>query len=85
MNFQLASDGNGGNDLVYAGAGADQFRLSGTDRTAGQHATDTIFDLNFAKGDSLVFYDYSAGSFASNGAHPSTVLEPARVSAPAPW
>jgi autotransporter-associated beta strand protein len=68
-------NGGGGNDLMYAGAGADQFRFNGTDQAAGQHATDTVFDLNFAKGDSLVFYDYSAGSFASNGAHPATVLD----------
>ena len=67
--------GGGGNDLLYAGTGADQFRFDGTDQAAGQHATDTVFDLNFAKGDSLVFYDYAAGTFASNGAHPSTVLD----------
>jgi Ca2+-binding RTX toxin-like protein len=65
----------GGNDLLYAGQGADQFRFNGTDQKAGQHATDTVFDLNFAKRDSLVFYDYEAGSFASNGAHPATVLD----------
>lgn len=68
-------NGGGGNDLLYAGAGADQFRFNGTDEKAGQHATDTVFDLNFSKGDSLVFYDYEAGSFASSGAHPATVLD----------
>jgi autotransporter-associated beta strand protein len=68
-------NGGGGNDLMYAGVGADQFRFNGTDEAAGQHATDTVFDLNFAKGDSLVFYDYEAGTFASNGAHPATVLD----------
>lgn len=67
-------NGGGGNDLLYGGAGADQFRFNGTDQKAGQHATDTVFDLNFSKGDSLVFYDYEAGSFASSGAHPATVL-----------
>lgn len=68
-------NGGGGNDLLYGGAGADQFRFNGTDQTAGQHATDTVFDLNFNKGDALVFYDYEAGTFASSGAHPATVLD----------
>ncbi|MBR0697046.1 calcium-binding protein [Bradyrhizobium lablabi] len=68
-------NGGGGSDLLYAGVGADQFRFNGTDQSAGQRATDTVFDLNFAKGDSLVFYDYEAGTFASNGAHPATVLD----------
>ncbi|HSS86120.1 MAG TPA: autotransporter-associated beta strand repeat-containing protein, partial [Reyranella sp.] len=68
-------DGGGGNDFLYAGQGADQFRFNGTDEHAGQHATDTVFDLNFAKGDSLVFYDYEAGTFATTGAHPATVLD----------
>jgi len=68
-------NGGGGNDLLYAGAGADQFRFNGFDEGAGQHATDTVFDLNFAKGDSLVLYDYEAGTFASNGAHHATVLD----------
>jgi autotransporter-associated beta strand protein len=67
-------NGGGGNDLLYGGNGADQFRFNGTDQAAGQRATDTVFDLNFNKGDSLVFYDYEAGSFASSGAHPATVL-----------
>ncbi|MET4390893.1 autotransporter-associated beta strand protein [Bradyrhizobium sp. F1.4.3] len=67
-------NGGGGNDLLYGGAGADQFRFNGTDQAAGQRATDTVFDLNFGKGDALVFYDYEAGSFASSGAHPATVL-----------
>ncbi len=68
-------NGGGGNDLLYAGAGADQFRFNGTDQAAGQRATDTVFDLNFNKGDALVFYDYEAGTFASSGAHPATVLD----------
>ncbi len=68
-------EGGGGNDLLYSGSGADQFRFNGTDEKAGQHATDTVFDLNFAKGDSLVLYDYQAGTFASGGAHPATVLD----------
>lgn len=68
-------NGGAGNDLLYAGAGADQFRFNGTDQAAGQRATDTVFDLNFGKGDALVFYDYEAGTFASSGAHPATVLD----------
>ncbi|WBL79302.1 hypothetical protein I3J27_02420 [Bradyrhizobium xenonodulans] len=68
-------NGGAGNDLLYAGAGADQFRFNGTDQAAGQRATDTVFDLNFNKGDALVLYDYEAGTFASSGAHPATVLD----------
>lgn len=68
-------NGGGGNDLLYAGAGADQFRFNGTDQAAGQRATDTVFDLNFGKGDALVFYDYEAGTFASSGGRPATVLD----------
>ncbi|MGV7214747.1 beta strand repeat-containing protein [Bradyrhizobium sp. UFLA05-112] len=68
-------NGGGGNDLLYGGRGADQFRFNGTDQTAGQHATDAVFDLNFSKGDSLVLYDYEAGTFASTGTHPATVLD----------
>ncbi|QOZ65454.1 beta strand repeat-containing protein [Bradyrhizobium arachidis] len=68
-------NGGGGNDLLYAGAGADQFRFNGTDQAAGQRATDTVFDLNFNKGDALVFYDYEAGTFASSGAHAAAVLD----------
>lgn len=68
-------NGGAGNDLLYAGAGADQFRFNGTDQAAGLRATDTVFDLNFGKGDALVFYDYEAGTFASSGAHPATVLD----------
>ncbi|MCP3379318.1 hypothetical protein NLM31_02530 [Bradyrhizobium sp. CCGUVB4N] len=67
-------NGGGGNDLLYGGAGADQFRFNGTDQAAGQRATDTVFDLNFNKGDALVLYDYEASTFASSGAHPATVL-----------
>ncbi|WP_234686059.1 beta strand repeat-containing protein [Bradyrhizobium monzae] len=67
-------NGGGGNDLLYGGAGADQFRFNGADQAAGQRATDAVFDLNFNKGDALVFYDYEAGTFASSGAHPTTVL-----------
>ncbi|MFK4511416.1 hypothetical protein LPJ38_05850 [Bradyrhizobium daqingense] len=68
-------NGGGGNDLLYAGTGADQFRFNGTDQTAGQRGTDTVFDLNFGKGDALVFYDYEAGTFASSGSRPATVLD----------
>lgn len=68
-------NGGGGNDLLYGGQGADQFRFNGTDQAAGQRATDTVFDLNFNKGDALVLYDYEAGTFASSGAHPATVLD----------
>lgn len=58
--------GGGGDDLLYGGSGADVFRFNGTDEGAGQHGNDDVFDLNFGKGDSLAFYDYAAGSFASN-------------------
>jgi len=67
--------GGGGSDLLYGGSGADVFRFNGTDEGAGQHATDTIFDLNFGKGDSLAFYDYAAGTFVSNSAHGATILD----------
>lgn len=68
-------NGGGGSDLLYAGVGADQFRFNGTDQAAGQRATDTVFDVNFNKGNALVFYDYEAGTFASNGGHPATVFD----------
>jgi len=68
-------NGGAGNDLLYGGIGADAFRFNGFDQGAGQHATDTVFDLDFGKGDSLVLYDYAAGSFASTGAHGAAVLD----------
>ena len=68
-------NGGGGSDLLYGGAGADVFRFNGTDEGPGQQATDTIFDLNFAKGDSLAFYDYAAGTFVSNSGHGAAILD----------
>ena len=68
-------NGGAGNDLLYGGIGADQFRFNGFDVGPGGRATDTVFDLNFGKGDSLVLYDYAAGSFASSSAHGATILD----------
>jgi autotransporter-associated beta strand protein len=67
-------NGGSGSDLLYGGVGADQFRFNGTDVGAGRHDTDTVFDLNFAKGDSLVLYDYEAGTFASSAAGHGAIL-----------
>jgi RTX calcium-binding nonapeptide repeat (4 copies) len=69
-------NGGAGNDLVYGGAGSDKFRFNGSDVAPGHHDTDIVAGMNFTAGDSLVFLDFEAGSFASAGsAHAPTVLD----------
>lgn len=55
--------GGAGDDLYYGGAGADQFRFFGN-QIEGTSDLDKVLDLNFGQGDSLVFGNYGAGTFA---------------------
>lgn len=50
--------GGAGNDQLYGGAGADQFRFFGN-QVGGASDVDSIYDLNFAQGDKLVFGEYN--------------------------
>lgn len=55
--------GGAGNDTYFGGDGADQFRFFG-DQIEGTSDLDKVFDLDFSEGDSLVFGNYGAGTFA---------------------
>ncbi len=55
--------GGAGDDSYYGGAGADQFRFFGN-QIEGTSDLDKVLDLNFGQGDSLVFGNYGAGTFA---------------------
>jgi Ca2+-binding RTX toxin-like protein len=58
--------GNGGDDILTGGAGADQFRFFGN-QIDGASDFDTITDLNFAEGDTLVFGSFGTGTFFDVG------------------
>jgi len=53
-----------GDNLMYGGGGADDFRFNGSDA----RGTDVILDLNFAEGDNLRFSGFDKGTFADRGA-----------------
>lgn len=55
--------GGSGNDSYYGGDGADQFRFFGN-QIDGAGDTDKVLDLDFSEGDSIVFGNYGAESFA---------------------
>jgi Ca2+-binding RTX toxin-like protein len=66
-----AVTGGNGNDVLNSmrgdqdligGSGADQFRLS-SKVISGASDTDTILDLDFAKGDKIVLYDWGSDTF----------------------
>jgi Ca2+-binding RTX toxin-like protein len=56
--------GGAGDDQLFGGGGGDQFRFFGT-QIEGKGDTDTIYDLNFAEGDKLVFGDFGVGTFGN--------------------
>lgn len=58
--------GGAGDDRLYGGAGADQFRFFGN-QVGGASDVDSIYDLNFGQGDSLVFGEYN-GLFNTDAA-----------------
>jgi Ca2+-binding RTX toxin-like protein len=55
--------GGAGNDQLTGGGGADQFRFFGT-QIEGKSDTDTVRDLSFVEGDTLVFGDFGPNTFA---------------------
>ena len=54
--------GGGGDDQLAGGGGADQFRFFGTQIDGGSDF-DTITDLDFGTGDTLVFGSFGVGTF----------------------
>lgn len=56
--------GGAGNDKLYGGSGADQFRFFGN-RVEGASDVDSIYDLSFAQGDTMVFGQYN-GLFSTD-------------------
>jgi Ca2+-binding RTX toxin-like protein len=54
--------GSFGDDILTGKGGADQFRFFGT-QIEGASDTDTITDLNFAEGDSIVLTSFGKGTF----------------------
>lgn len=56
--------GGAGDDKLYGGAGADQFRFFGN-QIGGVSDVDSIYDLNFGEGDTLVFGQYN-GLFSTS-------------------
>lgn len=56
--------GGMGDDKLYGGAGADQFRFFGN-QIGGASDVDSIYDLNFGEGDTLVFGQYN-GLFSTD-------------------
>ena len=53
-----------GDDLMYGGDGADDFRFNGAD----SRRTDVILDLDFSEGDDLRFIGFDKGTFSDRGA-----------------